>query len=200
MTQPMNFHNLSSPEIRQRLAELTASEEQDIRDICTGLAELHRRREKHDLMYMYPFFREVAAGKLHPLLACSAVTTTQTKKVIMSLKMPLQARLAEGKQMDVPVYGEDNKIVMRKKRLAQMRDEEVARAVKGDELRPYAEQVKLLEAKPPRRHKSVGSSIRIAADTKNKALLIGDVRVKTNDRALVAALKELGFRLERIPN
>jgi hypothetical protein len=196
----MNFHNLSSPEIRQRLAELTASEEQDIRDICTGLAELHRRREKHDLMYMYPFFREVASGKLHPLIACSTVITTQTKKTVMALKMPLQARLAEGKQMDVPVYGEDNKIVMAKKRLAQMRDEEIARAIKGDELRPYAEQAKLLESKPPRRHKSVGSSVRVIADVKNKALVIGDVRIKTNDKELIAALRVLGFQLTRIQN
>lgn len=191
-----DLKKLNSDTIRSRIEKLAKAVNENFREICQLLTELHIRGEKHPMHSTYIYYREVASGSMHPMVSFLPGLSRSSRKLLAQLPMETQAELIEGRKIVVAAYGPDNRIVREEKTVLYVTDEQLGRALRDGKLRSFEAQKAELTKTQPRKHVSVAKdSFRLEADVKSREIIVGDIRLKLSDQRLAAALDLLGAKI-----
>lgn len=200
MTLPASkdFSKFSTADLHAKLARALEATVAGIYEAAGIWSELNRRGETLPrLPGIMQFLPRVARGELaaETIIAFAGQLTLIGSMAGMPLEE--QRKYAGGELVSVATFNDDGKPVAESKPLAALSAREVKLVVDQGQVRPLKAQINSLKhsrtravTSPPR------TMVTIQADIAGGVLIVGQARVSPTD--LTAALRRLGFRLERI--
>jgi hypothetical protein len=192
----INFHNLSTAELFERLNASTAESEEYFKEQCWILLELSNRGEWCPAMKRAPtkFFRMVTSGEVSARAVYLLHEFEPVLKALAGLPPERQNSLAVGEEIAVAEFDASGEIVTRMKTVETLTAAELSRVFRNGAIRIVAQQTKELRKAPAPKPRKTG---KVVADRENGILVLHCRRVHPED--LTEPLKELGFKLERLP-
>ncbi len=194
----MKYTDMTAQMLSQRINELMASAQADILEVCKIMVELERRQLSHPAMGkgIFKRFRAIAKGDLLPLAAEMFADDIIVDNLI---GMPLeeQREIAMGKALPVAEATTTGEIVMRERKIEQLRLKDIPRVLSGGAIIPFRQQkAALAKTLKPKAVNRSDDFTKIKADLRKQEIVVGRVRLKVTE--LAGPLKELGYKLERI--
>lgn len=162
------------------------------------LVVLHARGERLPAMRegVLRWFAPLAEGTLTPKAAITFAGVGSIVRKLIGCTPELQDRLANGEKISVAVHNNAGEIVIEQRTLLQLTTRQLDLVFdEGSGLRGTLRQKRLLaQRKPDVRRSTVAINIR--ADAATGEIVCGQMRFKPDQ--LTAALKDLGFKIERL--
>lgn len=195
-----DFSKFSSGELRNKLAHALEATAAGLYEAAEIWAELHRRGESLPHMSgILQWLPRIARGEL----AAEAVIgfAGQHSLIAGLVGMPLdqQRKYAAGDAISVATFDEDGKAATELKPMTALSAKEVKLAIDRGQVRPVKAQINSLKrSRTETETKGHYSSVTIRADVGAGLLVIGNARISLSDSKVLAAIRALGFRLERI--
>lgn len=192
-----DFSKLSTPELYTKLAQSLQASATAFYRAAAIWAELNRRGESLQLSGALQWLPRIARGEL---AAEAVIAFAGQQSLITSLAgMPIdeQRKYAAGETITVAAFAEDGKTTTEAKPLAALSAKEVKLAVDQGQIRPIKAQLNSLKhsrtvAATAPHH----SAVTVRPDLGAGVIVIGRARVAPQE--IAAALRSLGWRLERI--
>jgi hypothetical protein len=193
-----DFSKLSNADLRTKLARALEATVAGIYEAAAIWSELNRRGETLPrLSGIMQFLPRIARGELAAETVIAFAGQISLIGCMVGMPLDEQRKYADGECVSVATFDDGGKPVAEAKPLSDLTAREVRLVIDRGEVRPLKAQINSLKhsrtqtaTKPPY------SRVTIRADIGGGVLVVGLARIAPSE--LAAALRSLGWRLERI--
>lgn len=193
-----DLSKVGTEELHQRLGRCLQVTSDALTEAAAIWSELSRRGEAPRVLSgIAQWLPRLSRGDLsaEAVIAFAGIPAVLSRLTGMALD--LQKKLADGETIPIAVFNEDGDAVAENKPLCQLSHREILLAIEGGEIRPISAQINSLKrGRSAVRATGPYASVTIKADHETGMLIIGRARIKPEEE--MAALRELGWRLEKI--